>query len=310
MAHAASPESDRQYPAKPIRIVVPTAPSSGPDIMSRLIGQSLTQAWGQQVVVENRTGAGGNIAAEIVAKAAADGYTLMMAGVQHAISPALYSKLNYDLVRDFAPITLLATTPYLLVVHPSVAATSVNELVALARSRPSQIRYGSGGAGSAAHLAAEIFAVKMGLSLLHVPYRAATPALTDTISGQVQLTFTAVTAGMPSVKAGRGRALGVTSLKRTALAPELPAISELIPGYEVIGWYGLVAPARTPTAILAKLHATAVKPFTTEEFLERIRGLGADARGTSRQEFAQFITAQLDKMRAEVKAAGVRADSL
>ncbi len=296
------------YPVKPIRIVVPTAPSSGPDIMSRLIGQKFTEAWGQQVVVENRTGAGGNIAAEIVARAVPDGHTLMMAGVQHVISPSLYEKLTYDLVKDFSPVSLLATTPYILVVHPSVGATSIKELVALAKSKPGEIHYGSGGLGSAAHLAAEIFGARTGIQLLHVPYKAATPALTDTISGQVHLTFTAVTAGLPTVKAGKVRALGVTSLKRTPLAPDLPTISELIPRYEVIGWYGLVAPAGTPAGIVSRLNAEVVKSLRTPEFQERISGLGADPRSTTQQEFAAFIREQLEKMRTEVKAAGVRSD--
>lgn len=296
------------YPVRPIRIVVPTAPSSGPDIMSRLIGQRFTEAWGQQTVVENRTGAGGNIAAENVAKAAPDGYTLMMAGVQHVISPALYEKLNYDLVKDFSPVSLLATTPYILVVHPSVGATSMKALVALAKSKPGAIHYGSGGLGSAAHLAAEIFGARTRIQMLHVPYRAATPALTDTISGQVHLTFTAITAGLPSVKAGKVRALGVTSLKRTSLAPDLPTVSELIPGYEVIGWYGLVAPAGTPGEIVSRLNAEVVKSLRTPELLERISGLGADPRGTTQREFAAFIMEQLEKMRTEVKAAGVRSD--
>ncbi len=296
------------YPARPIRIIVMSGPGSGPDIVSRLIGSKLTEAWGQQVVVDNRAGANGIIGAEIGARAAPDGYTLLMVTSQAAIVAAMFEKLNYDLVRDFSPISLLASTPFAMVVHPSVPATSVKELVALAKAKPGELRYGSTGAGSPSHLATEIFKSMTGIDLFHVPYKTVSPALTETMAGEVQLTIQVVPSVLPMVKAGKLRALGVTSLKRTSLAPDLPTISESVAGYQVMGWYGLVAPARTRTEIISKLNAKLVEELKTAEFRERLSGLGAEPLGTTPQEFAAHIRAEVEKMRKAVKAAGVRPD--
>ncbi len=283
-------------------------PGSGPDIVSRVIGSKLTEAWGQQVVVDNRAGANGIIGAEIGARAASDGYTLLMVTSQAAIVSALYEKLNYDLVKDFSPVSLLASTPFVMVVHPSVPATSIKELVALAKAKPGQLRYGSTGAGSPSHLATEIFKSMTGVDLFHVPYKAVSPALTATIAGQVDLTVQVVPSVMPMVKAGKLRALGVTSLKRTPLAPDLPTISDYVASYQVMGWYGLVAPAGTRAEIISKLNAKLVEVLKTAEFRERLSSLGAEPLGTTPQEFAAHIPAEVEKMRKAVKAAGVRLD--
>jgi tripartite-type tricarboxylate transporter receptor subunit TctC len=296
------------YPARPIRILVLNTPGSGTDIVSRLVANKLTQAWGQQVVVDNRAGASGNIGAEIGARAAPDGYTLVMITSQQPIVVAMFGKLNYDLVKDFSPISLLATAPYFMVVNPAVLATSVQALVALAKSKPGQLNYGSAGSGSSPHLATELFKSMTGIDLAHVPYKGTTPALTDTMAGQVQLTILVAPLVLPAIKAGKVRALGVTSLKRTALAPDLPTISESVPNYEWIGWYGLVAPAGTPGEIIAKLNAEQIKALKTAEFTERLAGLGAEPLGTTPQEYASHLRTQLEKMRLAIKLSGARPD--
>jgi tripartite-type tricarboxylate transporter receptor subunit TctC len=298
----------RDYPSKPIRIIVMNGPGSGPDIVSRVIGIRLTEAWGQQIVIDNRAGANGIIGAEIGARAAPDGYTLLMVTSQAAIVDAMYEKLNYDLVKDFSPISLLASTPFAMVINPSVPATSIKELIALAKAKPGEIQYGSTVSGSPSHLATEIFKSMSGIDLFHVPYKAVSPALTDTMAGQVQLTVQVVPSVLPMVKAGKLRALGVTSLKRTSLAPDWPAISESVAGYEFMGWYGLVAPARTSGEIISKLNAELIGALKTAEFRERLAGIGAEPSGTTPQAFAAHIRAEVEKMRKAAKAAGVRAD--
>ena len=296
------------YPAKPVRIIIMSSPASGPDILGRMIGARLTDIWGQQVVVDNRAGASGNIGAEIAAHAAPDGYTLLMVTSQAAIVTAMFDKLSYNLIRDFTPISLLASTPFVMVVNPSVPATSVRELVALARGRPGEVRYGSGGSGSPPHVAAEVFKSMTATDMLHVPYKSVSPALTDTISGQIQMTISVVPMVMPTVKSGKVRALGVTSQQRTPLAPELPAIAEFVPGFEAIGWYGLVAPAKTPPEIVAKLNTELVKLMGSADFRERLSTMGAVPYGTSAQEFGAHIRGEIDKARRIIKAAGIKPD--
>lgn len=296
------------FPSKPIRIIVTSTPSSGPDVIARLIGQKLTAAWGQQIVVDPRAGASGAIGAEIAARAAPDGYTLVIGTSQWAIVAAMYSKLPYNMVRDFSPVSLIATTPFILVINPAVPATSVPELIALLKAKPGALRYGSGGTGSPPHLAAEIFRSMTGTEMMHVPYKGVTPALVDTLGGQVQLTFAVIPAVLPMVKSGKVRALGVTSAKRTALVAELPAIAEFVPGYEFIGWYGMLAPAKTPESILTRLNAEVVGALKTTELKERFSGLGAEPIGSTREELAAFIAEQLDRMRAAVQTSGAHAD--
>src|SRR5687767_218815 len=263
----------QQYPSRPIRIIALSSPGSGPDIVGRLIGQKLTEAWGQQVIVDTRPGASGIIGAEIAAKAAPDGHTLVILTSQAVIVSVMYDKLPYQLGADFAPIGLIASTPFILAVNPAVPAASVKELVAHARSKPGELRYGSGGSGSPPHLSAEIFKSMTGTNILHVPYKGVTPALTDTVAGQVQMIISVIPAILSTVKAGRLKALGVTSAKRSALVPEIPTIAESVPGYEFIGWYSLAAPAKTPAAVLAKVNAEVAGALKTPEFRERFSAL-------------------------------------
>ena len=311
LSAAAVPAPDavaQAYPARPIRIIALSSPASGPDIVGRLIGSKLTEAWGQQVIVDTRPAATGIIGAEIASKAAPDGHTLLIVTAQAVIVSVMYEKLPYDLLKDFAPISLMASTPFLLVVHPSVAATSIRELIALAKSKPGQLLYGSGGSGSPPHLSAEIFKSMTGIDLVHVPFKGITPALMDTVGGQVQMVISVIPAVLPTVRAGRVRALGVTSAKRTPLAPDLPTIAETVPGYEFIGWYSLVAPARTPPAILSKLNAEVVKALKTSELQERLSNLGADPIGSTQKELAAYLPEQLETMRKAVKDSGARPD--
>jgi tripartite-type tricarboxylate transporter receptor subunit TctC len=297
-----------QYPSKPLRIIVMNTPGSGADIVTRLVAAKMSEALGQQVVVDNRAGASGNIGAEIAARAAPDGYTLAMITSQQPNVVALYDKLPYDLVKDFAPISLLASAPYFMVVHPSVAATSVKELIALAKSKPGTLSYGSAGSGSAPHLATEVFKSMTGIDLLHVPYKGTTPALTDTMAGQIQLTVLVAPLVLPAVRAGKVRALGVTSSRRSALAPEIPTVAETVPGYEWSGWYGLTAPAKTPANIIARLNAEQNQAIKDANFKERLAGVGAEPIGSTPEEYGAHIRAQLAKMRLAIKLAGVRVE--
>ena len=295
------------YPLKPIRVIVPSSPSSGPDIVARLIGASFTQAWGQQVVADNRAGAAGNIGTELAARAAPDGYTLLLANSQQVISSAMFDKPGYDLVRDFSPITLISTSPYVLVVHPSVAAATVKDLIALAKARPGALNYGSSGNGGAPHLAAEMFNATAGVKFVHVPYKSVVFALTDLMGGQVQLAFSVLPAALPGIRQGKLRALGVTSLKRTPLAPDLDPVANSLPGFEVIGFTGLLAPAATPAGIVAKLNDETQKALATSDIRERLQAAGFDIVGAPPREFAAFIGVQLERIRATVAATGVRA---
>ncbi len=303
---AAAPAQN--YPTRPIRIIALSSPGSGPDIVGRLIGQKFTEAWGQQVIVDTRPAATGIVGTEIASRAAPDGYTLLIVTSQAVIVSVMYDKLNYDLLRDFAPISLVASTPFILAVHPSVQAHSIKELIALAKSKPGQLRYGSGGSGSPPHLSAEIFRSMTGIDILHIPYKGVTPAMIDTVAGQVQFLISVIPAVLPTVRSGKLRPLGVTSAKRTSLVPEVPTIAETVPGYEFIGWYSLVAPAKTPQPILAKLNAELVKVLKTPEFQERFSGLGAEPLGSTQKELAAYLPQQMEKMRKAVKDSGAKPD--
>lgn len=294
------------YPTKPIRIIASTTPGSGPDIMARLMGQKFTEAWGQQIVVDNRAGASGIIGTEIAANAAPDGYTLLLLTSSHVIVEALFQKLKYNLVRDFSPISLLASTPFVLTAHPSVPAASITELIAYAKSKPGELRYGSGGPGTPPHLATEILRTMTGMDLVHVPYKGITPALIDTVAGQVQLTIAVVPAVLPFIKAGKLKVLGVTSLKRSPLVPDVPPIAESVPGYEVIGWYSLVAPVKTPRDIISKLNGEAVRALKASDLQERISALGAEPIGSTPQELGAYMRAEIAKLGKAVKAANLR----
>jgi tripartite-type tricarboxylate transporter receptor subunit TctC len=296
------------YPTRPIRIIALSSPGSGPDIVGRLIGSKLTEAWGQQVIVDPRPAATGIVGSEIASKAAPDGHTLLIVTSQAVIVSVMYEKLPYSLTRDFTPITLVASTPFILAVHPSVAATSIKELVALAKSKPGALRYGSGGSGSPPHLSAEIFKSMTGTDMLHVPYKGVTPAMVDTVAGQVHLLISVIPAVLPTIKSGRLRALGVTSAKRTPLVPDVPPIGETVPGYEFIGWYSLFAPAKTPAAIVNKLNAEIAKALQTPEFRERFTTLGAEPSSSTPQELAEYLRTQTAKMRKAVQDSGARPD--
>jgi len=298
----------QNYPSRPIRIIALSSPGSGPDIVGRLIGSRLTEAWGQQAIVDPRPAATGIVGAEIASKAAPDGHTMVIVTSQAVIVSVMYEKLPFNLIRDFAPITMVASTPFILAVHPAVPAASIQELVALARSKPGSLRYGSGGSGSPPHLSAEIFKSMTGTDMLHVPYKGVTPAMIDAVAGQVQMLISVIPAVLPTIKSGRLRALGVTSAKRTALVPDVPTIAETVPGYEFIGWYSLFAPANTPSGIINKLNAEIVKGLNTPEFRERFVALGAEPSTSTPQALAAYLREQTEKMRKAVKDSGARLD--
>jgi tripartite-type tricarboxylate transporter receptor subunit TctC len=297
------------FPARPVRLVVPYAAGGPVDIVGRILGQKLSEAFHQQVIVDNRAGGGGNIALEIVARAAPDGYTLLMgANGVIAINPSLYKTMPVDTQKDFAPISMVASSPMILVVHPSVAAGSVKELIALAKARPGAINYASSGSGSTAHLSSELFKSMARINMVHVPYKGAGPALTDLVGGQVQIMFTGVSSTLPFVKSGKLKALAVSSEKRLPLLPDMPTVAESLPGYEVLTWYGVFAPAATPRDILDRLHATLVEVLATPDAKARLATLGADVQTNTPQAFAQAVARETAKWARIVKESGARAE--
>jgi tripartite-type tricarboxylate transporter receptor subunit TctC len=298
------------YPAKAIRYVVPF-PAGGPlDIVARAVGQDLNKAWHQPVIIDNRPGAGGNIGADVVAKSPPDGYTILMGAVStHAINPTLYSKLPYDPIKDFAPITLITSVPNVLVVHPSVPVKNVNDLIALAKSRPSQLNFASGSTGSAGHLAGELFNSLAGVQMTHIPYKGAAPAVIDLIAGHVSLMFDNLASALPNMKAARVRAIAVTTLKRSPLVPDLPTIDASgLRGFDVSTWFGIFAPAGTPPDIITRLNAEVVRILHTSEMRDRLATLGAEPVGNKPDEFLAFIKAEIPKYAKVIKASGAKAD--
>lgn len=298
------------YPAKTIRIIAPFPPGGPADILSRIIAGKLSQSWGQQVIVENRPGAGGNIGAEAAAKSEPDGYTLLLGFVgTHAINPSLYAKMPYDNVKDFEPVAQVATVTIVLVVHPSVAASSVKELIALARAKPGQLAFGSPGNGTPQHLAGELFNAMAGVDMLHVPYKGAVPALTDLLGGRISMIFSSMPPALPHVHNGKLRALGVTSLERTPAAPELPTIAESgVPGYVVNNWYGILAPRGTPKEVVAKLNAEIVKIMKMPDVKENLSAQGAESFTSTPEQFATYIKDETAKWAKIVKSSGARID--
>jgi tripartite-type tricarboxylate transporter receptor subunit TctC len=305
---AVAADAARAYPARPIRIIVLNTPGSGADTVARLIANKLTEAWGHQVVIDNRAGASGNIGTEIAARAAPDGYTLVMITSQQPIVAAMFDKLNYDLVRDFTPISLIASAPFILVVYPGLPVSTVKDLVALAKAKPGQLNYASAGSGTGVHLATELFKSMTGTNITHVPYKGAAPALTDTMAGQVQVTLQVATAVLPGIKSGKLKPLGVSSLKRTPQAPDLPLIADTVPGYEWSGWYGPAAPAGTPREIIGQISAELMKAVKMPEFVERLAGAGVDPIGSTPQEYAAYMRREVEKMRHVIKVSGARPD--
>jgi tripartite-type tricarboxylate transporter receptor subunit TctC len=300
----------QEYPTKAVRFIMPYPVGGSIDIAGRMVAQRLADNLGQAVVVDNRTGAGGTVGTETAARAAPDGYTLLMGGIGTlALSPGLQKNLPYDANRDFAPVTLLVTIPYVVVVHPSVRANGIRELIALAKAKPGEINYGSGGNGSAPHLAAELFKTMADVRITHVPYKGSTPAITDTISGQVQLTFTGIPSVMAHLKSGRLRPIGVTSVKRTAALPEVPTIAESgVPGYEVNPWFGVLLPARTPQVLVLHLNSEILKVLQLPALRERFAAEGFEAAGNTPAQFAAYIKTEQVKWAKVIKDAGIRAD--
>jgi tripartite-type tricarboxylate transporter receptor subunit TctC len=295
------------YPTKPIRLVVPFVPGGSTDLIARILGQKLEEVLGQQVVVENRAGAGGNIGVEYVAKAAPDGYTLIFGHVgTFGFGPSLYQKLPYDPVRDFAPVVLFAMVPNMLAVHPALPAKSVKELIALARAHPGQMNYGSSGNGSASHLATEYFKLLSKTDITAIPYKGTGPLVTDLIAGQTSLTITGVPPLYPFVQSGRLRGLAVGSVKRLALMPDLPTIAEAgVPGYESSTWFGPLAPAKTPREIVVRLNAELMKILQRPDVRARFSAEGIEALGGTPEEFGAYIKAEIERWGRVVKAAGV-----
>ncbi|HTD90807.1 MAG TPA: tripartite tricarboxylate transporter substrate binding protein [Burkholderiales bacterium] len=296
----------QQYPSKPIRILVGFAAGGPSDVAARTIGQKLTEKWGQQVVVDIRPGAGGNIATELAAKSPPDGYTLLEPAFAHAVNPVLYSKLPFDALKDFAPILLFASIANMLVVHPSVPATSVKELVAFAKTRPNQLTYGSSGSGTASHFAGELLNMMAGLKVTHVPYKGLTPAHVDTIAGQLSMMFDGIVTGVPAVKAGKLRALAVTTAKRWRGTPELPTMSEAgLTGFEVNSWYGLLAPTGTPREIITRLNSEVARSLREPDARERLYTIGAEPMGGTPEEFDKYIRSEMAKWSKVIKTAGI-----
>ena len=297
------------YPAKPVRFIVGPGPGSGTDVVARAIALRLTERLGQSVIVENRTGAGGTIAVATVAKSPPDGYTILFVSGSLVVHPAIYRKLPYDVVRDLAPITLIGVVPQVLVVHPSLPARSVREFVALARSRPGQINYGSGGVGSTGHLAGELLQSSAGIRMVHVPYKGAGPAAVDVIAGQIHALFTSAVNALQHARTGRVRVLGVSTARRVSAMPDVPTIAESgVPGYELMTWYGLLGPADTPRVAIDRLNQETAAVIKLPDVLTRLQADGVEpATGTAGQ-FADMIRTELARIAKIVKGAGIQAE--
>lgn len=300
----------QDYPNKPIRLVVPFPPGGPADILARAIGKSLSENWNQRVVVDNRAGAGGILGSDIVAKAAPDGYTLLIGFVgTHAINPSLYKSMPYDNIKNFTPVGLVATATIVLVTHPSVQAKSVKELLALAKTKPGNLTFGSPGNGTPQHLAGELFNTMAQVKTTHIPYKGAVPALQDLLGGRISFIFSSMPPALPHMKLGKINALAVTSPKRSPATPELPTVAESgLPGYEVINWYGVLAPAGAPQAIVAKLNAEITRIMNLPDVKERLAGLGSETMTSTPQEFASFIKSETAKWAKVVKFSGARLD--
>jgi len=305
---AATPSLAQSFPEKPIRFVVGFTPGGPSDILARALGQKLGERWGQQVVIENRPGAGGNVAAEAVAKSAPDGYTWLLGNNSIlATNQSLYRSLGYDPVKDFAPVSLVAVQPNILVVNPQVPVHSVAELIQVAKKSPGKLNYASSGAGAAAHLAGELFKTMAGVDLVHVPYKGAQPALTDVIAGQVQVMFATSASVIPFIKAGKLRALAVTTARRSASVPDLPTVSEAgVPGFEAISWHGVVVPAATPAPLVERLNRDIVGALAQPDLRERLAALGAEVHAGTPREFADYIASEIPKWSKVVRDSGAR----
>jgi tripartite-type tricarboxylate transporter receptor subunit TctC len=302
--------SAQGYPNRPIRLVVPFPAAGTTDILARAVAQKLTEALGQAVVVDNRPGAAGNIGSDLVAKSAPDGYTLLMGTVgTHAINPSLYSNMPYDHVKDFVPVVLVAGVPNVLVVNPELPVNSVADLIKLAKAKPGTINFASSGSGTSIHLSGELFKTMAGVDMMHVPYKGSSPALTDLIGGQVQIMFDNLPSSLAQIKAGKLRAVAVTSLKRAPALPDVPTISESgLPGFEASSWFGVLAPAGTPAPIVARINGEVNKWLQSADARERLLGQGAEAAGGTPEQFASYIRVETEKWAKVVKASGAKVD--
>ncbi|MDQ6917247.1 MAG: tripartite tricarboxylate transporter substrate binding protein [Pseudomonadota bacterium] len=302
-----APLQAQEYPTKPIRMIVPYPPAGGTDIVARTISEPLATALGQPIVVDNRGGAAGNIGTDLAAKSAPDGYTVLFTLSSHTINPKLYDKLPFDIEKDFIPISLAAYIPQILVAHPSLPANNIRELIALAKAQPGMVNYASVGTGSPAHIAGELLKLKTGIDMVHVPYKGGGPAVTATLGGQVQLAFVSMPAALQFVKAGRLKALAVTSDKRSAAAPDIPTIAESgVPDCIVNSWFGALVPARTPPAVVARLQAAFVKVLQTAEVKERLFAQGAEAATSTSAEFERLIHDELKQWELVIREAKIK----
>lgn len=298
----------QSFPTKPIRIILPFPPGGPTDLYARLVAQGLTESIGQQVLVDNRAGASGIMGTEMVAKAPPDGYTLLLMSTHHAINPSLYKELPYDAVKDFTPLTLVAINPNVLVAHPSLPVNTLKELIALAKTKPGVLNYASNSIGGGNHLSAELFKSMAGIDIVHIPYKGQAPAMNDLLAGHVTLMFTSVGLTVPNVKAGKLKALGVTSTKRVANLPDVPTIGETLPGYEANSWFAMWGPAKMPKEIVTRLNTAIVKVLRSPEVKKRFLSLDAEVGGNSPEEFAVYQKAEMAKWAKLVKDIGLHLD--
>ena len=298
----------QSYPTKPVRLIVPFGAGGPGDAIGRMIGKQLTESFGQPVVIDNRSGATTIIGTEIAAKSPPDGHTLLLISTTHAVNPSLFKKLPYDPIKDFAPITLITATPFMLGVHPSVATSSVAELIALARNKPGTLNYGSSGAGSSIHLTTELLKAAANIQLTHVPYKGSGPAFIDLIGGQIQLLFSSTVSTLPHVKSGKVRGLAITSLKRAPALPDVPTLAETYAGFESSSWFGLLTPAKTPPAVIERLLKDTRVALKSSEVNQALRSQGAEPGGLSSAEFGAYFQAEIRKWAGVVKAAGIQLD--
>ncbi len=297
------------YPNKPVRLIVPFAPGGSNDIVARIIGHKFAESMAQQFIIDNRGGASGIIGTDLAAKAAPDGYTLLMMSLTLAVNPSLYKKLPYDTQKDLLPVSLVASAPLILVVHPSLPVKSLKDLIAHIKANPGKFNFGSGGPGTTPHLAGEMLKSMAGLQMTHVPYKGGGPALADLVGGQLQLMLENIPSTLPHVKSGKLRVLALTGLTRSALVPEVPTLDEAgLKGYEIVGWNGLFLPAATPKAIVSRLHAQTVKALAQPDIKERLKGMGAEGVGSTPAQFGAFVQAEIRKWARVVRDAGLRVE--
>ncbi len=305
--------AQQDYPVKPIRMIIPFVPGGANDVIGRIVGMKITEAHGQQVVIENRGGAGGSLGVEVAAKSPPDGYTLVLGNIANlSVNPTLYRKLAYNPLTDLQPITLIAKVPTILAVHPSLPAKNVIELIALARAQPGKLTFGTGGGGSGSHLTMELFKLQTKLDMVHIPYKGVGPAMIDLLAGQITMSFGAVPGVLPYVRSGassRLRALGVSGPKRIAALPDLPTVAQAgVLGFESTLWYGVLAPADTPMPIINRLHATLTRALQSADMKERFAAEGSEPIGSTPQEFHAFIKSEIERWAVVVKASGMKAE--